>query len=73
MMVIATNMDVISSSMGDPEAEGALMGRLGIIKAPPREVQNLAQQTSAKVDKQDFVSFAFRTYLSYIEQRCSGG
>lgn len=31
MMVIATQLDVISSSIGDAEAENALMERLGII------------------------------------------
>ena len=42
MMVIATQMDVISSSVGDPVAEAALMETLGVVRSAVKQVQNIA-------------------------------
>ena len=56
MKIVDENMAMIARAVLIPEEDRQIEQRLGIVTAAVREVTTIAQQSSAKVDKEEFVS-----------------
>ena len=55
MKIIEENKELIAQSVLNPEEDRLIEQKLGIV-TQLREVQNFAQQSNQKVDKEEFVT-----------------
>lgn len=71
MKLVEENMDMIARAVLSPEEDRQIEHKLGIVTAAVREVTTIAQQTSQKQDKEEFVRINNKLDL-FLVKRSSG-